>query len=95
MTRTHADRRREMTGVADEAWFEPKRYGYGAGLPIAWQGWVVTLAYALLVTGTAFGLLPQSILGFVAVTLAATAALLVIVARKTRGGWRWRWGEKV
>ena len=22
-------------------WFAPKRYGYGAGLPIAWQGWAV------------------------------------------------------
>ena len=24
-------------------WFEPKKYGYGAGLPIARQGWVLTI----------------------------------------------------
>ena len=26
-------------------WFAPKRYGYGAGLPISWQGWAVTLGF--------------------------------------------------
>ena len=78
----------------EQAWFAPKRYGYGAGLPIAWQGWAVTLAYSLLVVGAAFGILPHSIFGFVATTVGATAALLLICASKTRGGWRWRWGEK-
>ena len=76
----------------EQAWWAPKRYGYGAGLPIAWQGWAATLAYTALVVGAAYGILPQSIFAFVAITLSATAALLVICARKTRGGWRWRWG---
>lgn len=26
-------------------WFAPKKYGYGSGLPTAWQGWAVTLTY--------------------------------------------------
>ena len=30
-------------------WFAPKRYGYGAGLPITWQGWAIVLGYAGLV----------------------------------------------
>lgn len=77
-----------------QAWWAPKRYGYGAGLPIAWQGWAVTLAYALLVVGAAYGILPRSIFAFVAITLSATAALLLICAHKTRGGWRWRWGAE-
>ena len=29
-------------------WFAPKRYGYGAGLPISWQGWAVTVAFIAL-----------------------------------------------
>ena len=78
----------------EQAWFAPKRYGYGAGLPIAWQGWAVTLSYCLLVAGAAYGVLPRSVAGFVAITLCATAVLLVICARKTRGGWHWRWGER-
>ena len=33
-------------------WFAQKRYGYGAGLPIAWQGWAVLGAWLLaLLTG--------------------------------------------
>jgi hypothetical protein len=82
-----------MTGNDEnEAWFAPKRYGYGAGLPIAWQGWALCAGYALLVTGAGLFLAERSPLGFTAIVLAATAALLVICARKTRGGWRWRWG---
>ena len=30
-------------------WFAPKRYGFGAGAPISWQGWALTLAYVALV----------------------------------------------
>ena len=26
-------------------WFAPKRYGYGAGPPIAWQGWALTIGF--------------------------------------------------
>ena len=94
MTRTHTDRRREMTGTVDTAWWAPKRYGYGANLPIAWQGWAVMLAYFALLAGAGFLFLPDQILAFLAVTVVATALFLVIAARKTRGGWRWRWGEE-
>ena len=84
--------RRPDTG-SDEAWFAPKRFGYGAGLPIAWQGWVVTLAYGLTVGLSAWLIRPHSTLAFVAIVVGATAALILICALKTRGGWRWRWGE--
>jgi hypothetical protein len=93
MARKHGGRPYH-TGQEEQAWWAPRRYGYGAGLPIAWQGWAVTLAYALLITGAAFGLLPRHIPAFVAITVAATAVLILICARKTRGGWRWRWGER-
>jgi hypothetical protein len=33
-------------------------------------------------------------IAFAGIVLGATAALLVIAARKTRGGWRWRWGKE-
>lgn len=78
----------------ERAWFAPKRYGYGAGLPVAGQGWVAMLAYLGLLAGAGFQFLPERVGIFVAITLVATAIFLVIVARTTRGGWRWRWGEK-
>ncbi|TMJ20606.1 MAG: hypothetical protein E6G92_13005 [Alphaproteobacteria bacterium] len=77
----------------DEAWFAPKRYGYGAGLPIAWQGWAVLIGYVALVTAAGF-LILYSVVAFAAVIVAATAALIAICAQKTRGGWQWRWGRR-
>lgn len=32
-------------------WFAPKRYGYGAGLPISWHGWALTIGFLALVIG--------------------------------------------
>lgn len=79
----------------DDAWFAPKRYGYGSGLPIRWQGWALLASYIALLgglkllmdrddgvsRGLSFGLF-----------VAATAVLAVVSARRTRGGWKWRWG---
>lgn len=73
-------------------WFAPKRYGYGAGMPISWQGWAVTLAYAGLVIAAAAAFHEKPVI-FFAVALQLTAAFLLITARTTRGGWRWRWGK--
>ena len=82
-----------MTGNDGDHWFAPKRYGYGAGLPLTWQGWVLCLVYCATVTLAAWLLAERTIFGFVAITLTATAAFLIVCVRKTRGGWRWRWGE--
>jgi len=78
----------------EDYWFAPKRYGYGTGLPLTWQAWAATIGYCLVVTGAALLLAERSILGFVVITLAATGAFLLVCARKTRGGWHWRWGGK-
>ncbi len=72
-------------------WFAPKRYGLGAGLPIAWQGWVLTGLYVAVMIGTTV-LFAQKPLIILSIVLPLTAAFLVIAARTTRGGWRWRWG---
>jgi len=73
-------------------WFAPKRYGLGSGLPISWQGWAVTLAYVALIAGLVFWLKDRP-LQMVPAMVLPTIALMVICARTTRGGWRWRWGE--
>ena len=75
-------------------WFAAKRYGYGAGRPIAWQGWVLLAAYIGAVLG--LGVLaergwPQNA-GALAAIAVLTVVFVVIVHRHTRGGWRWRWG---
>ena len=74
-------------------WFAQKRYGYGAGLPIAWQGWVVLLGY-IAVIGLAALLLEAKPVAVIAIVVPATMVLLLITMRTTRGGWRWRWGKR-
>jgi hypothetical protein len=75
-------------------WFEPKKYGYGAGRPIAWQGWAIIFAYILLIFGSALLFVPMKPILFFAIIIPATLALLIICARTTRGAWRWRWGSE-
>lgn len=71
-------------------WFAPKRFGYGASFPIAWQGWAVVAVYGVIVAGAAH-LLRESPLAVAGIVIPATALMIFITARTTRGGWRWRW----
>ena len=74
-------------------WFAPKRFGYGCGFPITWQGWALTAAYLLVVVGAGLAMEERPLL-LLPIVLPATALFLLIAARTTRGGWRWRWGER-
>jgi hypothetical protein len=72
-------------------WFAPKRYGYGA-TPISWQGWALTLGFVaiMILIAITFAARPVQL---IAVGVPLTVAFMVICARTTRGGWRWRWGD--
>ena len=60
-------------------WFRAKRYGWGWGLPVAWQGWLVLALFFALVFVGAVAILPQfGQVAFIAYALALTAALLCI-----------------
>jgi hypothetical protein len=74
-------------------WFAPKRYGYGAGAPISWQGWALTIGFVALVTGFSLALRGHRLQLFAALA-PFIVAFIVISARTTRGGWRWRWGKR-
>lgn len=78
----------------DGAWFAPKRYGYGAGLPIAWQGWLLLGGFLALVLLLAATFAPQHPAIYIAIVLLLTAGFTILAARRTRGGWRWRRGEQ-
>jgi len=74
-------------------WFAPKRYGYGAGLPISWQGWAVLISFVALILVIAFSMRHQPI-RLIAALVPLVLLFIVITARTTKGGWRWRWGEE-
>jgi hypothetical protein len=74
-------------------WFAPKRYGYGAGAPISWQGWAITIVFVLLTAALAVTFVRKPLV-FVAITVPLTVLFSTIAAKTTRGGWRWRWGDE-
>ena len=76
-------------------WFGAKRYGYGWGFPVRWQGWVVLGAYFALLGGGIYYFAPQRnapVLFTYLVLL--TAALVAIIAATGERPVRWRWGGK-
>lgn len=79
-----------MNGNDD--WFAPKRFGFGAGRPIAWQGWALIATWAAAVIATMALLAPHHRALAVVMVVILSAPMLLISARHTRGGWKWRWG---
>lgn len=73
----------------DRPWFRPKSRGYGTGLPIAWQGWMLLAMHIGLITGIAVLLRDRPAMMAIAVVIAGLAPLPIYRA-KTQGGWRWR-----
>lgn len=73
----------------DRPWFRPRRRGYGAGLPIAWQGWLLIALHVALIAGVAILFQGRPVLTIILAVLAALAPLPLYRAR-TEGGWRWR-----
>ena len=72
-------------------WFAPKRYGLGS-TPVTWQGWGLTLGFVAIsiVVSVEFGQRPVQLIAILGPIL---IAFMVICAKTTRGGWRWRWGD--
>ncbi|MBB3764880.1 hypothetical protein [Sphingomicrobium lutaoense] len=83
-----------MTHHEGPEWFHAKRYGWGAGLPCAWQGWALLLGYALVAILSGIFLAERSLIAFLAILVPLTLLFVLIASRTTRGGaWRWRWGK--
>jgi hypothetical protein len=77
--------------MSGDAWFRPKRYGYGA-TPVNWKGW---LFVAVMVAAFWGFMVVKPVSSPIAWTLGIAAwfvILIVVSAWKTEGNWRWRWG---
>lgn len=75
-------------------WFPAKRYGWGWGLPSAWQGWVVLIIHLVLVLGgiPLVHASEGSVL-YIAYVSVLTVALIAICWLKGEPP-RWRWGGR-
>jgi hypothetical protein len=73
-------------------WFRAKRFGYGAGLPFKWQGWVLLGAHMGVITGLALSIGDRPLMVVPLVFIVGLAPLPLYAAR-TEGGWKWRNGD--
>ena len=81
----------------DAGWFAPKAFGIGI-TPVAWQGWLLTIGYVVMVIASDALLRVRHRTLEVALIAILTIGFLTIAAVHTRGGmgWRWRgtrWGD--
>lgn len=77
-----------------EIWFPAKRYGWGWGLPGAWQGWVVLAAYLVMVVAGAVYIDPDEQPLLFTGWLLGFSALLGAVCWLKGERPRWRWGVR-
>jgi hypothetical protein len=74
-------------------WFSAKTHGWGWGLPLVWQGWVV-YGIAALVLVAAFFIFPPASRFIPLLGSTWAIALLLIAVCWLRGEpARWRWGK--
>ena len=75
-------------------WFPAKRYGWGWGLPVTWQGWVAVVVHLLLVVGGIPLIHPQSNPDVYSAYVGACTAALIGVCWYKGEPPRWRWGKE-
>jgi drug/metabolite transporter (DMT)-like permease len=74
-------------------WFPSKRYGWGWGLPMTWQGWLVLAAFVALVVAGTFVFPPRKAIAAYILYIAVISVLLIGVCWLKGEPPRWRWGD--
>lgn len=75
-------------------WFPAKRHGWGWGFPCAWQGWVVTAAFAVLAVAGIFLFPPErEVVALVSYLVALNLGLMAVCWLKGEPP-RWREGRR-
>jgi hypothetical protein len=77
----------------NDYWFPAKVYGWGWGLPIAWQGWLVYAVAAVLLVAGHFIFPPTAHPALFFVYLWSVLLLLVVVCWVKGERPHWRWGK--
>jgi len=80
-------------------WFRAKKYGWGWGFPITWQGWIVFFAYFAFIIWDFIGIdkyshsISDTIRPFI-IQVFLASLVLVFICYMTGEKPKWRWGNK-
>ena len=75
-------------------WFAAKTYGWGWGLPLTWEGWVVFALYFGLLIVCAKLFPPDREPGQYAGAMTLLTSALIVICYAKGEPPRWRWGKK-
>lgn len=82
-----------MTKSEKKAWFPAKKYGWGWGFPITWQGWVVFTTYLVLLLAGGYKAQTTSTLSSPQFTLFFAGITVVLLGicwwKGEKPGWHW------
>ena len=79
--------------MKNKIWFSAKKYGWGWGLPMTWEGWMVLIAYIFVTLFLVSWHPPSRSIGkFLLATVLPTVVLIAICYFKGEKP-RWRWGD--
>ena len=83
-----------MANEPREIWFPAKRYGWGWGPPVKWQGWVVIAAYVAAMAMIVMRFRPdRDPVAFLVLAFLTTMAMIGVCWWKGETP-RWRWGDR-
>jgi hypothetical protein len=72
-------------------WFPAKRYGWGWGLPVTWQGWLTLVVFLGLIVAGAFLFPPRHAPVPYIIYVVVLSAVLTAVCWLKGEPPRWRW----
>lgn len=79
---------------AKKYWFPAKKYGWGWGVPSAWQGWVTIMIYLGSISSSAYMFPPDEKMAlFIFLTIVLSVLLIVVCWIKGEPP-KWRWGKQ-
>jgi hypothetical protein len=74
-------------------WFRAKRYGWGWGLPLTWEGWLVLAGFVVLVIASAVMFPPPRAFASYLTCVAVLGLVLFGICWLKGEPARWRWGD--
>ena len=75
-------------------WFAAKTYGWGWGLPLTWEGWLVLLAYLILLPLAVVFFPPDRNMPGFLTSVFGLSTVLIAICWLTGEPPKWRWGRK-
>ncbi len=75
-------------------WFPAKKYGWGWGPPMTWQGWLVMIIFVAVVTYTAIMYPPDKSPVVFLVNIVSSVLIFIAICWLKGEPPKWRWGGK-